>query len=377
MCFLPKYNYMPQKYFRLSIIVSDSNPQIIRILQIASDAFFIDLHECIMVLMDWTDKKVFSFRTVNLIISDTEIMTNADADVFETRLSEYLIEEGLVIEYVYGDEQSNWEFEIVLSEIVSIEEANLIPICLDGKMSAAPEDLPDIAFYNELVEIYFKENHERHDEAHQKLKNDPYLFDIEAINIELKALFIENPLNIAFVNIPAELAENDNAEIAALALKQITLSKKMFEQYKQTAEKAMAQVKDEFLFVQVNIESNSIAAIVKHLWGNMLSRWTDFLHSDGEKEWRDRDSEFENDLKSRDEMMEKWQEGWQVLFMAIDELEASDWDKSVIINKHPQWVGEAIQRQLMHYAYHVGQIVLLCKLLNQGTWETLSIPRKK
>jgi hypothetical protein len=368
---------MPQKYFRLSLVVNDSNPQIIRTLQIASDAFFIDLHECIMVLMDWTDKKVFSFRTVNLIISDTEIIMDADADVFETRLSEYLIEEGLAIEYVYGDEQSNWEFEIVLSEIVSIEEANLVPICLDGKMCAAPEDLPDIAFYNELVEIYFKEDHERHDEAHQKLKYDPYLLDIEAINIELKALYTENPLNIAFVNIPAELPENDNAEIATLALNQITLSKKMFEQYKQTGEKAMAQVKDEFLFVQVNVESNSIATIVKHLWGNMLSRWTDFLHSDGEKEWRDRDSEFENDLKSRDEMMEKWQEGWQVLFMAIDELEASDWGKSVMINKHPQWVGEAIQRQLVHYAYHVGQIVLLCKLLNQGTWETLSIPRKK
>jgi Protein of unknown function (DUF1572) len=152
---------------------------------------------------------------------------------------------------------------------------------------------------------------------------------------------------------------------------------KQFEYYKMLGEKTFAQVSDEALFWQYNEESNSIATIVKHLWGNMLSRWTDFLTSDGEKEWRKREEEFENDITTRKEMMDKWNEGWQCLFNALNSLKDNDLDKIIYIRNMGHSITEAINRQLAHYPYHVGQIVFIGKMTSENTWNSLSIPRGK
>jgi hypothetical protein len=149
---------------------------------------------------------------------------------------------------------------------------------------------------------------------------------------------------------------------------------KQFEYYKMLAEKTFEQLSDEQLFWQYNEDSNSIATIVKHLRGNMLSRWTDFLHSDGEKEWRNRDTEFETDMQSRAELMQSWQEGWTVLLDTLHSLQESDLSKTVYIRNQGHSVMEAINRQLAHYPYHVGQIVFVGKML-AAQWQSLSIPR--
>jgi hypothetical protein len=151
--------------------------------------------------------------------------------------------------------------------------------------------------------------------------------------------------------------------------------RKQFEYYKMLGEKTFAQVTDEQLFWQYNEESNSIAMIVKHLWGNMLSRWTDFLTTDGEKEWRQRDAEFENDINTREELMKKWKEGWECLLKAINALDEKDLDRVIYIRNQGHTVTEAINRQLAHYPYHVGQIVFIGKMLAQHGWVSLSIPR--
>lgn len=153
--------------------------------------------------------------------------------------------------------------------------------------------------------------------------------------------------------------------------------KKQFEQYKMLGEKTFAQLPDDKLFWQYNEDSNSIATIVKHLWGNMLSRWTNFLTTDGEKEWRKRDAEFENDLTNRQQLLDKWNEGWDCLFKAINSVTPNDLDKIIYIRSQPLTVTEAINRQLTHYAYHVGQIVFLGKMLAENGWVSLSIPRIK
>lgn len=152
---------------------------------------------------------------------------------------------------------------------------------------------------------------------------------------------------------------------------------KQFEYYKMLGEKTFAQVSDEALFWQYNEESNSIATIVKHLWGNMLSRWTDFLTSDGEKEWRKREEEFENDITTRKEMIDKWNEGWQCLSDALNSLKDNDLDKIIYIRNMGHSITEAINRQLAHYPYHVGQIVFIGKMASENNWQSLSIPRGK
>lgn len=136
-----------------------------------------------------------------------------------------------------------------------------------------------------------------------------------------------------------------------------------------------AQVEDAQLFWQFNDDSNSIATLVKHLWGNMLSRWTDFLTTDGEKEFRNRDAEFENDIKSREAMLAIWEEGWACLFNALNALTANDLEKIVYIRNQGHTVTEAINRQLAHYPYHIGQIVFLGKMLAKNGWTSLSIPK--
>ena len=151
--------------------------------------------------------------------------------------------------------------------------------------------------------------------------------------------------------------------------------KKQFEYYKMLGEKTFSQLKDEQLFRQLNAESNSIATIVKHLCGNMLSRWTDFLSTDGEKEWRQRDAEFDNDIADRAELLEKWNEGWTCLFDALNLLTENDLSKEIFIRNQGHSVTEAINRQLAHYPYHVGQIVFIGKFFCNENWISLSIPK--
>jgi hypothetical protein len=149
---------------------------------------------------------------------------------------------------------------------------------------------------------------------------------------------------------------------------------KQFEYYRMLAEKTIGQIDDEKLFWQYNEESNSIATIVKHLWGNMMSRWTDFLTTDGEKEWRDRDSEFENDIQTKEELLAKWNEGWKCCLDTLYSLKQEDLEKTVYIRNQGHTVMEAINRQLAHYPYHVGQIVFIGKMAAKK-WNSLSIPR--
>ena len=152
-------------------------------------------------------------------------------------------------------------------------------------------------------------------------------------------------------------------------------AKKQFSQYKLLGEKAIRQIPEEKLYWQYNPGSNSIGSIVKHLWGNMRSRFTDFLTTDGEKAWRNRDAEFENDIKTREELLDKWSEGWECLFNALTLLTTEDLQRSIYIRNEKHTVMEAINRQLTHYAYHVGQIVFLGKMICAETWQSLSIPK--
>ena len=147
---------------------------------------------------------------------------------------------------------------------------------------------------------------------------------------------------------------------------------------KKLAEKALAQVSDADFFATLDPESNSVALIVKHLAGNMRSRWTDFLESDGEKPDRHRDSEFLADEKDTRESLERrWQDAWKVLFEAIEPLSADDLGREVAIRGETHSVLKAINRQMVHYAYHVGQLVFLAKHLAGSRWQSLSIPRGK
>ncbi|WP_374329615.1 DUF1572 family protein [Soonwooa sp.] len=151
--------------------------------------------------------------------------------------------------------------------------------------------------------------------------------------------------------------------------------KKQFEYYKSIGDKTFEQLSDDTLFWQYNEESNSIAIIVKHLWRTMLSRWTDFLTTDGEKDNLNRDSEFENNIKSRADLLEKWNAGWNCLFSALNDLTKNDLDKIIYIRNQGHTVLEAINRQLAHYPYHVGQIVFIGKMIADSNWKSLSIPK--
>jgi len=152
---------------------------------------------------------------------------------------------------------------------------------------------------------------------------------------------------------------------------------KLFTYYKSLGEKTFEQLQDDALFWTYQEQSNSIAVIVKHMWGNMLSRWTDFLTTDGEKPWRERDAEFKNDIATREELLEKWQTGWSCLFTALNNLQEIDFNTIVYIRNEPHTVIDAINRQFAHYAYHVGQIVYIGKMIQQNNWQHLSIPAKK
>ena len=150
----------------------------------------------------------------------------------------------------------------------------------------------------------------------------------------------------------------------------------LFEYYKTLGEKTFKQISPEQLFWQANEDSNSIAIIIQHLHGNMLSRFTDFLTTDGEKEGRNRDSEFENVTNNAEEILQRWNEGWKVLLDTLHGLTDADLQKTVYIRNQAHSVLEAIQRQIAHYAYHVGQIVFQGKMISKE-WTSLSIPRNK
>ncbi len=147
---------------------------------------------------------------------------------------------------------------------------------------------------------------------------------------------------------------------------------KQFRYYKLLADKAMDQLQDGQLFTQCNDRSNSIAVIIRHMSGNMISRFTDFLTDDGEKPWRDRDAEFDPSEQSRAELIAGWEKGWQRLFATLADLQAHDLEKIVYIRNQGHTVTEAVNRQLAHYPYHVGQIVYIAKML-ASEWQSLSI----
>lgn len=153
--------------------------------------------------------------------------------------------------------------------------------------------------------------------------------------------------------------------------------KQQFLYYKNIGEKAINQLEDSQLFFCANNDSNSIAIIVSHLSGNMLSRWTDFLSTDGEKEWRKRDEEFEPILKTKDEVLISWSKGWDCLFNVINSLNTNQLSDIVRIRNEEHTVLEAINRQLAHYPYHIGQIIFIAKMLKNTNWESLSIPKNK
>jgi hypothetical protein len=149
----------------------------------------------------------------------------------------------------------------------------------------------------------------------------------------------------------------------------------VFLYYKNVAERAMAQVADDQLTTVLDSEMNSIAVIVKHMSGNMRSRFTDFLTSDGEKPDRDRETEFMDAPRGRDELMALWERGWNCVFTAIESLEEQDLQRTITIRGEPHSVMQAINRQLAHYPYHCGQIVLLAKHFQHDQWKSLSVPR--
>lgn len=152
----------------------------------------------------------------------------------------------------------------------------------------------------------------------------------------------------------------------------------LFKSYKKLADKAIAQLKDEEFFVSLDEESNSVAVVMKHIAGNMFSRWTDFLTSDGEKPNRNRDMEFVIEANTtKEDVLDYWERGWACLFAAVEPLTPEDFEKTVMIRGEPHTIVQAINRQLTHYSYHIGQIVFLAKHFRSTQWNSLSIPRNK
>jgi Protein of unknown function (DUF1572) len=151
---------------------------------------------------------------------------------------------------------------------------------------------------------------------------------------------------------------------------------KQFAYYKLLGDKTIAQLSEAELLWQYSADSNSVAILVNHLSGNMLSRWTDFLTTDGEKEWRNRDQEFEQDsIKTKSDLLERWEKGWACLFAALEAINVDNFQQIIYIRNQGHTIVDAFNRQLAHYAYHVGQMVFLGKLLKGAGWQNLSIPK--
>jgi uncharacterized damage-inducible protein DinB len=152
---------------------------------------------------------------------------------------------------------------------------------------------------------------------------------------------------------------------------------KRFKEHKVLGEKTFEQLTDAEMHFQPNEASNNIAVIIQHLYGNMLSRWTNFLTEDGEKAWRKRDDEFETHQYSKQQLMDKWDEGWKVFLDTLGSLKEDDLSKTITIRSEPLNVVDAINRQMAHYSYHVGQIVYLGRWIKKEQWKSLSIPKNK
>lgn len=152
---------------------------------------------------------------------------------------------------------------------------------------------------------------------------------------------------------------------------------KRFSYYKSLGDRSFGQLSEEQIFWQYNDESNSIAVIVKHIAGNMLSRWTNFLTEDGEKPWRNRDDEFVNTFKTKQEVIEYWEAGWKCLFEGLDQINDENLYHTVYLRGEAHSVIDAVCRQLAHYPYHIGQIVYIAKMMKNDYWKTLSIERNK
>jgi hypothetical protein len=190
----------------------------------------------------------------------------------------------------------------------------------------------------------------------------------------------ENESTTSDVKVALEIAQPQNAVMAhQLTTSYVEDSISLFRYYKKLADRAIEQCPDEGLFATLDGESNSIATIVKHMSGNMRSRWTDFLTSDGEKPDRNRDSEFEEPPATREELLVMWERGWGYLFGALEQLTEADITQTVTIRTEPHSVMQAINRQIAHYSYHVGQITFLAKhhAAKGGKWIALTVPRKK
>ncbi len=153
--------------------------------------------------------------------------------------------------------------------------------------------------------------------------------------------------------------------------------KKQFLYYKSIADKAIEQLEPNQLFVNYDDDSNSIAMIIQHISGNMLSRWTDFLTTDGEKDWRNRDDEFTETIATKEELINVWDKGWNCFFEALNSLQPEQLETIIYIRNEGHTVIEAINRQLAHYPYHIGQIVFYAKMLKHTEWDSLSIPKNK
>lgn len=153
--------------------------------------------------------------------------------------------------------------------------------------------------------------------------------------------------------------------------------KEDFEKYKRIADAAMEQLNGDEIHYRGGEDSNSISILVQHISGNLASRFTDFLASDGEKEWRKRDTEFEEQNSSKEKLLERWEASWKILFEQLDKLGADDLTKQVKIRNEPHSVIKALNRQAVHYAYHVGQIVFIAKEIKKGNWKTLSVAKGK
>ena len=150
---------------------------------------------------------------------------------------------------------------------------------------------------------------------------------------------------------------------------------KQFEYYKSLGDKTIAQLAEADIHEKLSAQSNSIAIIVNHLWGNMMSRWTNFLSEDGEKEWRNRDLEFEDQIKTKEQLIDKWEQGWMCLFEALYAITPSNFERPIYIRNQKHTITEAINRQMSHYAYHLGQIVFIGKCIKESNWNSLSIPK--
>lgn len=150
-----------------------------------------------------------------------------------------------------------------------------------------------------------------------------------------------------------------------------------FDYYKKLGDALLERLSQEQIFWEYNEESNSVAVLVKHIAGNALSRFTNFLTEDGEKSWRHRDAEFINDFTTKQDVIECWQKGWDCLYTALQSLQEDDWAKSIYIRGEKHTVLDAFLRQLAHYSYHIGQMIYLGKMQKNTEWKSLSIPRNQ